>query len=316
MRLKTLLIILLALPALNGCLGEYDEECNAPDNLELLFTYDDASDEAFTDRITSVDVILFDMQGYYHSHRLVSLSELSAHARMRFILEPGIYYAVAWGNVGDNSGFSAFTPGITTFQDCFLEINASSTETGDPVYYAPYKEKSATRSDVVSIRNEELMLYVINVSEGQKTTMTLDFVRAHRTLNVWIKDYRETMGGQAVYPVVTATQRWSKYDFFFTTQPLRRDYTQQSHMQTVEGIPYAAATFHAALGRIDNNIDVVLNRPSDGGHVLTVNLDQFITTHGITDTDEIDILITFLSDQGITVTVPRWTGTSVQPGVD
>lgn len=303
--------------ALSGCLKEHPGECDISENLEVLFTYSDAPNEDFTDRITSVDVILFNNHGRFLEHRRASLNELSAYAGMRFTVPSGRYHVVAWGNVRDNSVFNAFTSGVTMFRDCVLEIDPSSTETGDPIYYAPYREKPAARSGEVSTRDDSLAFYAVDVPPGRKTTKILDFVRAHRTLNVWIKGYHEIVAGQNVYPVVKSTDMWSKYDFFFTTQALRRNYTQQSHVREVNGVPYAVATFHTALGKIDGATDVILTRRSDGGHIITVNLEQFVTDNGITDTDEIDILITFFppgGDYGVTVTVPNWSGAPVQPG--
>lgn len=309
MRLKTLLIILLASPVLTGCLKEHPGDCGVPENLEILFTYSAFPDRAFTEKITSVDLFLFDAQTRFITRGRASLAELSTYAGMRFTVDPGIYYAVAWGNVREHSQFSDFTPDATMFDDCFVEIVPSANDTGDPVFYAPREATSRLRS------GGEMTYFEVIVPKGEKTVKTLDFVRAHRTINVWIKGYYfETMAGVKEYPTVQITQRWSKYDFFFTPS-IRRDYTQQTHLETISGESYDKAAFHSALGAIDNAIDVIVSRTSDGLHLYTVDLDRFILDNNIIDTDEIDILIIFNTDMGITVTVPSWTATQVNPGV-
>lgn len=309
---KLLLIAPLAALALGGCLEEHPGDCDAPNNLELAFTYNDAPGVDFTTLITSVDVVLYDEQGNIPEHRRASPDNLSARAGMTFNVPPGKYYAVAWGNVRSNSSLHISESGIIDFGDCFIEIDEKSIETGDPVYYAPHLEKPAAYP-TDETRTDDLAFCEIDVLPGVKTVKVLDFVLAHRTVNVWIKDYRETIGGQNVYPVVALTDAWSRYDFFFTTQPLRRSYTQQSRIRTALNEPYAEASFYTGLGTIDDKTDITLTSPSNGGRILSVNLKQFVEENRITDTDVIDILITFLPGLGITITVPEWKEVPVQP---
>lgn len=313
MQLKSLLIIPIAVLALSGCINERPGECDIPENLVLIFTYNDAPDLPFTDFITTVDVILFDAQGSYYTQRRIEVNELSTSLTARFTVPSGMYYAVAWGNVLDHSRFSDLIPGATMFEDCFVEINDSATDTGDPVFYAPYIERPGSGTGATT-RNGHMTLYEVDVPPGTSTTKTLDFVRAHRTINVWIRGYNETMEGVEVHPDVTITQRWSRYDFFFTPS-IRRDYRQPSHVETVEGVVFDEATFHNGIGQIDDDIEVILTSPTDDSQITTIGLAQFVAENNIINTNEIDILITFLSDNEITVTVPVWSETPLQPGV-
>lgn len=316
MRPKSLLIFPLAALALAGCLNEDTGDCDISNNLELVFTYTDNPDRNFTEIITSVDVYLFDEEECFHEHRRVELGNKAS-----FTVPAGTYHAVAWGNARGNTTFTPCTQGITVFDDGFVQISPEATESGDPLYYAPYRAKPAARGHDTrskpTTRSGDMSLYAIDVPAGRRTVKILDFVRAHRTVNVWIRGYSEMMAGQSVYPIVTTTNRWCRYDPFFQTQSDRSNYVQQSLIVTLASVQYAAATFHTALGQIDNAVEVKLNSPADNRHILTVNLLNFITVNNITDTDEIDILITFPAsgdDYGVTVTVPSWGETPVSPG--
>lgn len=313
MRLKILLLIMFTSLALCSCIKEQTEDCDVLENLELIFTYNDAPDIAFADVITSVDVFLFNAQGNYYIQRRAEYNELLSSLSMYFTVPAGIYYIVGWGNVLSHSRFSDFIPNITTFEEGFVEIVSSVTDTGDPVYYSPYTEKNGTRASALT-RDDHLLLYQVDVPSGKKTTKYMDFVRGHRTINVWVKGYTEIVEGVALHPDITVTQRWSKYDFFFTPS-IRRDYKQQSHIETVDGTDFDEATFHNALGEIDDNIEVILTSPDDDDHILTIGLARFVAENNIIDTEEIDILITFLLDMGVTVTVPIWSETPIKPGV-
>ena len=318
MKLIKLLIIPLLAWAFSGCISDNRTDCTLENNTVLVFEYTTDASKKFTDIIDNVDVILYDADGCYMSHRIATRSDMSIFQGMRLTLQPGTYYVVAWGNVGSNSGYRSFVEGTTTLDDFLLEIQSTSNETGDQVYYAPLREKPACRSSFGRTRAAaDMSIYEIVVPSGGRVTKTLDFVRAHRTINVWIKGYEES--GTTAFPVVGATKLWSGYDFYFNSAAsARRDFLQRSRSATISAGTYAKATFHSAMGVIDNNTAILVNSSSGGETVYSVSLRDFVDDNKIEDkdTDEIDILITFDMNLGITVGIPEWIGKPITPGID
>lgn len=298
-------ILLLAI-AFTGCIKDDRSDCPPEYNLEFLFEYTTAPNTAFTDLIKSVDLLLFDAETYFIKHQRSTEVDLEAFQGMRFYLPPGKYYAVAWANVGNNSSFSDFTSTTKLFSQCSLQIAEQVRDGGDPVFYAPKKGVSS---------GTELALYEVNVLPDRSTVKLLDFVKAHRTINVWIYGYEESGLGETIQPTVNAEKLCNMYDFYFAALNSYRDYTKQTHVEKRSGEDYDLSTFYSALGEIVSESDIDVNRTSDNELVYSLNLKQFVKDNNITDTSQIDVLITFAGDMNITVTVPQWTNKPVQPGV-
>lgn len=315
MRLKRLLLIIPFVgAAFTGCIKEDRSGCDPEDNnLEFIFEYTTDATIEFAGLIKSVDLLLFDANSRFMEHRRSGESELRAYQGMRFSVSPGTYYAVAWGNVGNSSGFSDFTTVTKLFSECFVQITEGVTEGGDPVYYAPHKDKPYARSQPATTRSEPT-LYEVNVLSGQTTVKRLDFVRAHRTINVWISGFERSSFGESTQPVVTGKNLWSRYDFYFNLPSLRRDYRKQTINEVISGEIYSTVTFYSALGTLDDESNIEVHRTSDNQLSYTLNLKQFVLDNNITNTEQIDILITFQSDLGVSVSVPQWTEKPVQPG--
>lgn len=292
--------------ALSACINDDRDDCVTEDNLTLVFTYSDAkAGKTVTDYMTHADVLLFDADGRLYLQLPATASELQAGKRVT--VPAGTYYAVAWANVHSNSAYNSFTPGVTTLDECLLQID--SNETGDQVYYAPYKEKpAATRAGMT--------VYEVAVPYGERVVHTLDFVRAHRSIYVEIYGHRDGAGTTSVPATIVASQLWSRYDFHFTSQADRRDYRQQTVAYIDNSaVPYTAATFHSAFGKINGVTNISVVRTSDQFTRVSVNLRQFVIDNALTDTDDIYIRITFLDDLGVSVTVPEWKDKPVEPGV-
>lgn len=316
MKLKKLLATALIAMTMYGCINDERIDCALENNTVILFEYSALSTQ-FNDVISSVDVVLFDGEGRFFLHRRIEDPDLRLYQGTRFTLDPGTYYVVSWANVSYKSAFRAFEENTTSFDECLLEIDSSSTESGgDPIYYAPAKAKPACRSGAgITRASDDLSIYEIIVPVGERVTKTLDFVRAHRTINVWINGYTEN--SVAVNPTVGATKLWSGYNFYFSPTSTRRDFSQKSQTATLSGTTYSSATFHSAMGTIDANTDIIVKNSNGAGTIYSVNLRDFIDENNIADedTDEIDILITFTDDLGVTVGLPDWSDKPVKPGV-
>lgn len=306
MRIRKLIAIPVLALLLAGCIKEDRDKCQQQENVTFVFSYGGYRGADFTDRIEKIDLFLFDGECKFLLSRSAQTADLDPdYPSMRFDLDPGTYYALAWANVGDNSAYLYLTPGATLLEECLVEIDPACTQTGDPVYYAPRK----TRLDVGGTRAADAAVYEVIVPEGEEVVKPLDFVRAHRTIYVWISGLHDTE-----HPTVEAQSLWSRYDFSFRTHDTRRDYVQQAVEYTKNGTTYSLAVFHHAYGEIDDDMNVLVMRTSDGQPMHTVSVRQFIEDNNITNTDDIHIMLTFSYDLGVTVSVPQWGSAPVQPG--
>lgn len=298
--------------ALSGCMEEDFSECLVDNNLTLTFSLTGTNgQDQFDTHIDMVDVVIFDAQGRYLMHHPVSKRMLGEFKGVTMTITPGTYYVVCWANVLDNSRLCRFVPGITSLEECSIEIVPSST-TGDQVYYAPYKDKPAAYlsiSDPLSRSlGTEYELYKIDVPVGSKVTKDMAFVRAHRTIHVYTKNL-------TIAPQVSVKQLWSKYNFFFETQSLCYDFARIATSEQISGTEYHVTRFHSALGEITSNVNVDILSSIGNKLLYRVNMLQFVTENPPADTDEIHILVEFLEDLGVNISVPEWVSKPVTPGV-
>lgn len=312
MRIKKLLVVPLLALFVTGCIKDDLSECRPEKNVTLWFTHSGGTNGSrFVDYIGEVDLFLFDDNGKYLSHQSVEYTELAVDAPfVSLTLSPGTYYALAWGNVGDNSAYQNLTVGVTSLEECLVEINPAVTHSGDPVYYAPRKarlEEGDTRSVA------DMALYELVVPNRGSAEKTLDFVRAHRSIYVWIRGFTDTDG---LSPTVEAERLWSRYDFHYRTRLHRRDFVQQTRFQTVDDKHYAVAVFHHAYGEIDDEMNVLVLRTSNGEQSAAVNVRRFLEENPVSSTDDVHIMFTFIQDLGVSVSLPQWVEKPVRPGID
>jgi hypothetical protein len=286
-----------------GCIDEQDlDECSV--DVTLLFDYTVNGQDRFDETVNTVDVFIFDGNGVYLFTQRLNKFDLDAFQGAHLTLPPGEYKVLAWANVSDHSRFSPFVPGVTTMDECYVRI--SSTTTGDPLYYAPGTGSSANASP-----------YTLNLPAGESVTKELEFARAHRTVNVYIKGIETTQNGSVTAPTVNATGLWSEYNFYFETQPGGSNYEffQQAALTSTPDGQMHLASFDSDFGEITDNT-VITVRNSLGEVVATINLKQYLLDNPSANGDDINILITFLTDLGVTITLPTWANVNVTPGIN
>lgn len=312
MQLKKILVTIPFLTmALISCIKDDLSDCTSAYNLEFIFEYTDEPGTPFTDLIKTVDLLLYDVDSCFLQHRRITETNLTTFRGMRLSLAPGKYYVVAWANVGAHSTFSDYTNETKLFSQCYLQIAEQANDGVDPIYYAP---RSKTRSGEISTQIES-ELYEVIVLPDQTTIKQLDFVRAYRTINVWINGYERSDIGEDIPPIVNAKKLWSKYNFYLEPLNLRRDFRQQAHEEKRSDHQYSVASFRSVLGEINGYTDIDINRTSDNKLSHTLNLKQFVQDNNITNTEKIDILITFTNDLSVSISIPPWETTPVWPGV-
>jgi hypothetical protein len=308
---KVLPIICLAL-AFAGCYKEDNSDCISENTILLFKHLDKGGNDILTQDIHSVDAFIFDANKKLVVSRRFEIAELNTFAGWRLNLPPGDYSAVCWGNVGANSRMNSFTPGVTTLDEGFMEIPANITTTGDRIYYAPYK---LHQQELPEGAAPSVTTYDFKVVAKRENIKEMYFIRAHRTVNVYIMGYSNTNGAASV----TGTQLAAKYDFYYNTQNLLRNFTQTAQPVTTPDGPGLLAAFHFGFAEITDAIDFVIRQGAGGSILETVNLKKFVESYPNTYPapkygNTIDIMIQF-NDLGVTVTIPGWKEKPISPGV-
>jgi hypothetical protein len=294
----------------NGCIKEDNSDC-IWENTMLLFKYTDTDgSDIFLRDINSVDAFIFDENKKFVVSRRFESAALHEFAGWKLDLPPGDYHAVCWGNAGANSRLNDFVPSVTTFNESFIQIPSNITTTGDRIYYAPYKTHPHAYSGAQgTIFDPSMTIYRFTVVANKVNVKEMFFVRAHRTINVYIMGYS---GNQPA--TVTGTQLCTEYDFHYTTGNVFRNFTQTAQPVTTPDGPAVLAAFHVGFSEITGATDFIIRQGASGSILETVNLKKFIEDNPSAYGSTIDILIRF-SDLGVTVTIPKWGTNTIKPGV-
>jgi hypothetical protein len=239
--------------------------CEVSSRLVLDFHLDGVPDGQFTNHIGSVDVYLFDNELNYLLSRRLSAAALADSLQTAFELDPGTYHAVCWANVLDNSHVSAGNEHISENY-----IRVVSQQTGDPIYYAPYK-RPEIHPGAHADGGQDYALYAAEVVAGKTTVKNMTFVKAHRTVEVFVEGWE--FFNPTAAPTVVRDGAGGRYDFL-----LRADITdflsfnRTASLVTIEGKQYYSTLFHSALLPLEEySGDVRLIDPATGQTVVLTN---------------------------------------------
>jgi len=308
------LLCILSVAAGCGSSKEDTSQC-ITQNTTLLFRLVDPhyGNDIFLQNIHSVDAYIFDDAKMLVSHRRFEVNELADFPGWKLDLPPGDYYAVCWGNADANSRLRTLDPAVGNFDDGFVEIPTNITTTGNPLYYAPYMEFPGSRAGGGAATRgyipPEMVPYAFTVYEQQENVKEMDFINAHRTINVYVIGYM-----YPELPTVTATHLCAKYDFYFHSYETYHDFTQTvKKVNAPDGSPALLATFYVCFSDITS--DMIFTLQGTDGHVFepVINLQQFIRDNHLTDTETIDILYHFYGF-GADITIPGWNTNPITPG--
>ena len=319
--IKCMWPLLCILSVTVGCTGENNSQC-ITQNTTLLFRLVDPhyGNDIFLDNIHSVDAYIFDESKLLTEHRRFESDELAEFPGWKLDLPPGDYYAVCWGNADANSRLRTLDPAIGTFDEGFIEIPPNITTTGNPLYYAPYVAYQGSLAPVAFQRSlapaaatralpEEMKPYAFTVLYQRNNVKEMDFISAHRTINVYITGYVDSP-----LPTVTGTHLCSEYDFYFHSLDEYHDFTQTAKKVTApNGQPALLATFYVCYSDITDDMNFTIQGANGEVFEPVVNLQQFIRDNNLTNTDTIDILYQFF-EYGATITIPGWDEHPVIPG--
>lgn len=313
MKLFHISLLLFSALLLNGCIGEDMDSCPeiAGNNLTIEFLYkDESGGDIFRDKISKVDLFVFDRNGAYVTSQSIEQAPLSVFAGASLRLEPGIYRIVCWGNAVDRSVFGGVGRG-SLFSDAFIgnsTLNGSSVATnGDKLYYAPYiTEGHSLPQD-----------FTINVPEQGTKTVPVTFGRVHIRVVAYVKGFEDrTVQGELLPPVIELADIPRYYNFEMQTFGDYISYWDLSSFATVEGEQMAVMEFNTPLFTEDTPIQLLIKKQSDGTTVTTVSLEHFIRENNITIGNSIDLVLPILVEYksgSFEIVLPGWGHTPVGP---
>jgi hypothetical protein len=295
--------ILLVTAAVSASCWQTDQDwsscqpdCTPPsENLVLKFRVQNVPYSEIDEYIDKVDVFLFDAQRNYLETRQVSESE-DGGLTASFTLAPGTYHVVCWGNLNGNSRRCNMDK-KSNFENSFVEI--ASTETGDPVYYTPY------RTSLVRSSGGDYDIYTVKVLPGTRTVKELVFVKVHRKVELFISGYSPaTRGGGG--PIVEHRGAVGRFDFLLQRQCSGITLKRPSLQRVVNGEDMFTADITSKLAPLTDSDQVCVYNPDTGELATTLNLEQFVEENRIADTSYIPIHVVFGLNADVSVTVPEW----------
>lgn len=306
---KNIAFTLLLLPLLlTGCFNWDYSNCSRENNCVLQFRMTDADmnvSNALINKIKTLDVLLFDANGYMVEHRTIAVENLDEGNKLALTVEPGNYYVVSWGNI--SSGNTNIVNG-SRYNDYYVET--VSTEYGAPLYYGP-AEKEMT-SSVANITG--YTEYFVEVPGNKIAIKEINMVRAHRTVNVYIKGLLNLTNFGGEQPIVELTQLPYKYDLLRDTGNERQDYARRAEMQVApNGESMSVTSITAPISDFENTMYVNLIRGSDSNVIHSFNLKQWVEDNVPDYLNEFNILFTIDVNANITVSLPNWENIGIKP---
>ncbi len=301
-------LILLLIPAIITSCWKTDEDwslCAADENLLLRFRVQGVADADFDEYIDAVDVFLFDAGHNFLEARRVSETAADGSHTTTFSVVPGTYHVVAWGNITANSRHSVMGA-ASNFENSFIEI--ASSETGCPIYYAPYKTPGIHPDFAASTRADEpdYSSYSVEVLPATQTVKELVFAKAHRKVEVFLTGYENTDLWDGKSPGVEKIGAGGKYDFLLRAHLTPVTLNRRTVRETVDSRAMFTTAFHSALIPLRSDMEVNIYHPTTGEELATVNLEEYVAENNITDDSYIPILFSFDLDANVSVSMPSW----------
>ena len=315
--------MLLLISLLATSCWKVDEDWSlCEERLVVDMSLEGVPDAKFTDHIDVVDVWLLDADLEFLQTRRLSSAMLEESLQTIFEVAPGTYHVVCWANAGNNTRIS-FTKGHIL--DGHIEL--VSSETGDPLYYAPGKTPEPYPGSRTGADEPDYSLYRAEVVAGTVTVKEMVFVKAHRTVEVFISGWEYLSFGGV--PVVERNRAGDWYDNL-----LRYDATHTLNFKrsaspvTIDGIRYYSTKFHSALIPLEGETKQVwLSDPATGKPITDpdtyVDLKQYVTENDIEDDSYIPIYYRFTEGGGpkpgegnasVNIELPPWNNHNVEPG--
>ncbi|MDR0538257.1 MAG: FimB/Mfa2 family fimbrial subunit [Tannerellaceae bacterium] len=304
----------------SGCVNDDMAEC-LTDNVKLdfnLYAYPNDSTR-FARHIHSVDVFIFDSDSLFVTRKRVTRKDM---ARIGFLgtnisLLPGKYLIACWANADSSTHISPMSKCQTLLGQTSVSMSAVP---GDSLYYAPAKIHDNSGYALLDpgsqIRPDTL--YKVDINYGGRQEKEIDFIRAYRSINVYIIGYTDTKGGKQP-PLVELSDISTLYDFKYHTISSEKKSFSKPTQTTTYGTQDStwslwAARFFTIYEPITDYIQIKIKDSETNLQLGFVTLKKYLDEHPDVDPDDIDILFEFSGNTLISITNPQWGENQVIPG--
>ncbi len=290
--------------------GEDSSFCTTEDNLVLRFSLERGATRkaTFTELVGSVDVFLYDAAQNIVTSKRLDIEALEAFCGATFTVAPGLYHVVCWGNVDEHSRIDAVHAGAA-MPDGSIELTSSGR--GSRLYYAPFKTQPVLVPDHAD--------HAVEVLASEVTEANMVFAKAHRTVEVFVRNHTEVPDLEGLLPVAEQRHACGRFDFLLCSDPEPFTLTQQTTptmMTLVGGTPeqFTTAAFHSMLVPVHEQMVIALEHPITGSELASVDLKQYIEENHIEDDSHVQILFTFdLSGARVGISMPEWNSHTIIP---
>jgi hypothetical protein len=321
--LKTIALSSVML-ALTGCFAEDYSFCPPVENVTLNYRLpSDGGADAFLENVHSASTAIYNSEG-----DLVQLIETydpqhSEFQGIKTTLEVGEYRVISWGNVGEATAHNDADYNYSAERNAHVSYRAVAdgmVGSSDALYYAPNTVDHRHGSRAVELgsgQGNEAGEYILNVTRmGHEGN--LDFRHAHRTVNVYVRNFSDGQGGTT--PTIQLTDLPSGLNFngmSLIDGGERVNAELPTRMVAVDGKSYALASFNTFLfhlNDVESNVHVVNPLTEEVVRYGTVHLhDVYDPAEDDPDsTDPIEVVIEFLGDTEVRVTIPNWNTSEVE----
>lgn len=307
---RVYIILLLATQIFCGCIKEDQSKCFRSLYTLVKFKYEEHGVDAFGEHISSVSMYVFNNDdGRFVCYQYIDQLSLNRLCGTELDLPNGKYRVVCFANAQQRT----LCPTLT--QSALIDdltqahvINANPDqvsgdyENGDRLFYAP--------------RNN-LLPFVISVSNQPTTSYTLYFRTAHVEVDIYLSGFEDQFN---LSPIVELTNITPEYDFKLGTFGEPVTYKQTAHQVSIQGVPTQVATFNTPLFAKESNIEVIIRNASTNQIVQTINLIEFIETNydsiDLSSDEEVKIEIAIAYINGnVTISIPKWKDYEIIPQI-
>jgi hypothetical protein len=307
--MKRITVILLVLFHAAGCIKEDTSDCPPPYNVFLPFTL---PGEELLDRVSSVEVLLFDSTGHYLRAERVERAALEAWQGARLRLPPGRYRACCWANRSEHTRYDALElAGEGTLRHA--AITGGRAGDADPLYRSP-GIAAATRAPLAG--NERVVdgLLTLEVPPDGIIEVPAPFYPSHRVIETLVVGFDgghslpevEITGLPSGLSLCTGHRAGATVNIPASVSSLK----STTPAPDEEG---GLATFTTFLFPLDDpGITIRVINPPSGEEVFSVSLASLVDPAIPATTVTIRIKIVF-RDGTVTVTLLGWEDRPIDP---